>query len=85
MSGWDFVKRDVSRSRERKRRSTQCRNKAEAARIAREWELISILDPAETFYYFYLKNTDHAFMNMYFWSQQLAAGKTAPFQETTSP
>ncbi|MFT5999366.1 MAG: hypothetical protein ACI81P_001824 [Neolewinella sp.] len=30
------------------------------------YQLISILDPAETFYYFYLKNTDHAFMNMYF-------------------
>jgi hypothetical protein len=30
-------------------------------------------------------NISHSFMNMYFWSQQLAAGITAPFQDTTSP
>lgn len=30
------------------------------------FQLMSILDPVETFYYFYLENSDHAFMNMYF-------------------
>ncbi|MFK8165444.1 MAG: carboxypeptidase-like regulatory domain-containing protein [Lewinella sp.] len=30
------------------------------------FQLMAILDPIDTYYYFYLKNNDHAFMNMYF-------------------
>ena len=53
----------------------RCHNTAQAFALTTDQAPLVPLPPMNL-------NISHAFMNIYFWSQQLAAGKPAPFQAT---